>query len=112
LGLVDKEQFHTYNVRMDNLKFEWDRAKSSANVKKHKISFDEAQSAFYDEYALVFFDPDHSDDEERFILLGMSIKANVLVVCHCFREYETVVRIISARKADDDEENDYWRNRT
>lgn len=97
---------------MDELIFEWDDDKNSNNIRKHKISFTEAQSAFYDEEAIVFADPDHSDDEERFIILGISIKARVLVVCHCFRESETKVRIISARKADKYEENDYWENRT
>lgn len=108
----DPNQFRTYNVHMNALQFEWDTAKNRANIKKHNISFTEAKSAFYDEQALVFSDPDHSVDEERFILLGLSIKTQVLVVCHCFRQSETVVRIISARKADSDEVGDYWRNRS
>jgi uncharacterized DUF497 family protein len=66
---------------------------------------------FYDEGAIQFYDPDHSDEEERFILLGLSLKPQVLVVCHCFRKSETVVRIISARKADKDEEQAYWERR-
>lgn len=101
-----------YNVHMDVLRFEWDKAKSAVNFKKHKVSFEEAQSAFYDEQAIVFSDPDHSEDEDRFILLGLSAKARIVVVCHCFRESETVVRIISARKADRDEEGDYWSSRS
>ncbi|MCP4712439.1 MAG: BrnT family toxin, partial [Planctomycetes bacterium] len=76
------------------------------------ISFEEAQAAFYDEQAVVFFDPDHSEDEDRFILLGLSFELRVLVVCHCFRKSETTVRIISARKADKDEQRDYWRRRS
>lgn len=96
---------------MKRLRFEWDPAKNRANIGKHNISLAEAQSAFYDEQALVFDDPDHSDDEDRFILLGLSAKARVLVVCHCFRESETTVRIISARKADGEEERDYWSSR-
>jgi uncharacterized DUF497 family protein len=96
---------------MVELRFEWDKRKEKANIKKHGISFDEARAAFYDENAIQFFDPDHSDDEDRFILLGISIKLRILVVCHCFRESDTVVRIISARKADSHEENEYWRNR-
>ena len=96
---------------MIELQFEWDRRKERANVKKYGISFDEARTAFYDENAIQFFDPDHSDDEDRFILLGISFKLRVLVVCHCFRESDTVIRIISARKADGDEENEYWRYR-
>ena len=96
---------------MNELRFEWDKQKEKSNVKKHGISFDEAHTVFYDEKAIQFFDPDHSDDEDRFILLGMSFKLNILVVCHCFRESDTVIRIISARKADSDEENEYWRRR-
>lgn len=97
-----------YNVRMSHLKFEWDKRKENANLNKHGISFEEARATFYDENAIQFFDPDHSDEEDRFILLGISHKLNTLVVCHCFREQETSVRIISARKADKDEENFYW----
>ncbi len=93
---------------MDQLFFEWDKRKENANVKKHGISFEEARTTFYDENAVRFFDPDHSDDEDRFILLGVSHKLNTLVVCHCFREEETKVRIISARKADKEEANVYW----
>ena len=97
---------------MDKLQFEWDRRKDRANVRKHGVSFEEARTAFYDENAIQFFDPDHSEDEDRFILLGVSFKLRVLVVCHCYRESETVVRIISARKADKAEERDYWRRRS
>lgn len=96
---------------MTELKFEWDRKKESANVKKHGVSFEQARTAFYDENAVQFFDPDHSDDEDQFLLLGISLKLRVLVVCHCFRESDTVITIISARKADGDEENEYWRYR-
>lgn len=96
---------------MNELRFEWDKQKEKTNIKKHGVSFDEARSIFYDENAIQYFDPDHSKSEDRFILLGISIKLRVLVVCHCFRESETVVRIISARKADQNEENEYWRNR-
>ena len=85
--------------------------KEKTNINKHGISFEEARTAFYDENAMQFFDPDHSDDEDRFILLGISFKLKVLVVCHCFRESDTVIRIISARKADSDEEKEYWRYR-
>jgi uncharacterized DUF497 family protein len=96
---------------MKELVFEWDDRKEKANRKKHGVSFEEARTAFYDEDALVFFDPDHSEDEDRFILLGLSLKPRVVVVCHCFREREEVIRLISARKADDGEEQDYWRRR-
>ncbi|NOR64685.1 MAG: BrnT family toxin [Candidatus Scalindua sp.] len=96
---------------MNEVGFEWDDKKEKANIKNHGISFDEASPTFYDENAIQFFDPDHSEDEDRFILLGISFKLKVLVVCHCFRKEETVVRIISARKADRGEEKDYWRLR-
>ena len=96
---------------MIELRFEWDKRKEKANIKKHKISFDEARTVFYDENAIQFFDPDHSDDEDHFLLLGISFRLKVLIVCHCFRESDTMVRIISARKADGDESDEYWRNR-
>jgi hypothetical protein len=94
---------------VQRLRFEWDERKNKANRRKHGVAFEEAQTAFYDENAIQFFDPDHSHEEDRFLLLGLSYKLRVLVVCHCFREPETVVRIISARKADPDEELTYWR---
>jgi uncharacterized protein len=94
---------------MNELKFEWDKRKDKINTKKHGVSFEEARLAFYDENAIQYLDPDHSDEEDRFILLGMSYKLRVLVVCHCFRESDAVIRIISARKADNDEEKEYWR---
>lgn len=81
------------------IQFEWSTAKARANLKKHGVSFEEAQSVFYDEYAKQFFDEDHSHKEERFIMLGMSINSRVLVVCHCERADRDIVRIISARKA-------------
>jgi len=96
---------------MIELRFEWDDRKERTNIKKHGVSFEEARTAFYDENAIQFFDPDHSEHEDRFILLGLSFKLRILVVCHCFRESETVVRLISARKADKDEEYEYWRRR-
>jgi hypothetical protein len=97
---------------MEQLQFTWDKRKDKANAKKHGISFEEAQTAFYDEQAVVFFDPDHSRDEDRFVLLGISFKLRVVVVCHCLRESETIVRFISARKADRHEERDYWKRRS
>lgn len=84
---------------MSALHFEWDERKSVANLKKHGVSFEEAESAFYDERAKLIDDPDHSEDEDRFILLGLSAALRVLVVCHCYRSDDGVVRIISARKA-------------
>ena len=96
---------------MTEIIFEWDNKKEKTNKRKHGISFDDARTAFYDENAIQYFDPDHSNDEDRFILLGISFKLKVLVVCHCFRENDSIIRIISARKADKDEEYEYWRNR-
>ena len=79
--------------------FEWNEAKSRANLKKHGVSFLEAKSVFFDEYAVQFYDDEHSSEEERFIMLGMSNLSRVLVVCHCERADGEVIRIISARKA-------------
>ena len=79
--------------------FEWDERKAAANLKKHGVSFDEAKSAFYDERARLIDDPDHSEGEDRFVLLGLSSALRVLVVCHCYRTDDGVIRIISARKA-------------
>ena len=84
---------------MGTIKFEWDENKNRINQKNHGISFDEAKTVFYDEEALVIDDPEHSEEEERFIILGLSSRANLLVVCHCCRDSDTVIRIISARKA-------------
>ena len=94
---------------MNSLKFEWEPRKASANQKKHGISFDEAKSVFYDESARLISDPDHSDDEERFILLGVSHALRVILVCHCYRSKGNVIRIISARKATPQESKVYKR---
>lgn len=93
---------------MDNIIFDWDKNKYQENQKKHKVSFDEAKTAFYDTNAVMIGDPDHSDDEERFILLGFSKKANLLVVCHCYRDSDTIIRIFSARKANTIESAQYY----
>ncbi|MBS0421952.1 MAG: BrnT family toxin [Proteobacteria bacterium] len=92
---------------MSSFRFEWDERKAAANERKHGISFAEAKTAFLDENARVIADPEHSDDEERFVLLGLSISVRVLVVCHCYRKDGEVIRIISARKADRDEIEQY-----
>lgn len=84
---------------MGALHFEWDERKAAANVKKHGVSFEEAKSAFYDDRAKLIGDPDHSEDEDRFVLLGLSSALRLLVVCHCHRGDDGVIRIISARKA-------------
>ena len=84
---------------MTTLHFEWDETKAKANLKKHGISFDEAKSVFLDDRARLMPDPDHSENEERFVLLGYSAGLKLLVVCHCYRTAERVIRLISARKA-------------
>lgn len=94
---------------MNDLRFEWDENKNRENIRKHGVSFEEAQTVFLDENAMRFFDPDHSQDEDRFIMLGLSFKLRVLVVCHCYRKNDTVIRIVSARKADKHEAKNYWR---
>lgn len=96
---LDNMERNNYNIIMDMIKFEWDENKNQINQRKHGISFEEASTVFYDEEALVRDDPEHSEEEERFVILGFSNKANLLVVCHCFRASETVIRIISARRA-------------
>ena len=93
---------------MNDVSFVWDERKSKENKRKHKVSFEEAQAVFLDENAIRFFDPDHSDDEDRFLMLGMSFTLRVLIVSHCYRERDSVIRIISARKADKQEQSDYW----
>jgi uncharacterized DUF497 family protein len=89
------------------IKFEWAPLKAISNRRKHGVSFDEAQSVFYDEFALQFFDDEHSEDEERFILLGLSDQRRLLMVCHCERQQGNSVRIISARKATKNEARFY-----
>ncbi len=84
---------------MNELGFEWHSTKSAGNAKKHGISFDEAKSVFSDENAKLISDPDHSENEDRFILLGFSVRLRTLVVCHCYRGDDNIIRIISARKA-------------
>lgn len=89
------------------LKFEWDDNKNQTNIKKHGISFEEASSVFYDEEALIINDESHSEAEERFVMIGYSYKFNLLVVCHCYRQNEEIIRIISARKATKNERKEY-----
>lgn len=92
---------------MDTLRFEWDERKAAVNVKKHGVSFDEAKSVFVDERAKLIADPDHNEDEDRFVLLGLSSVLRLLLVCHCYREEGNVIRIISARKASPHEFKSY-----
>lgn len=92
---------------MSNIKFSWDENKAESNRRKHGVSFEEAKSVFYDDNALLIDDPDHSEDEERFIILGMSKELRILVVCHCYRDSSKNIRIISARKATKTEQEEY-----
>jgi uncharacterized DUF497 family protein len=107
LNAFAKNTPRTYNVNMIN--FNWDSAKAEINIKKHSVSFEEATSVFYDEYAIQFFDESHSDTEDRFLMLGMSNKLNVLIVCHCERDDGNTIRIISSRKATKNETKYYKR---
>lgn len=89
------------------IKFEWDPAKAASNKKKHGVSFEEAQSVFYDEFAVQFFDEDNSGPENRFLMLGFSDAARLLIVCHCELSQGSIIRIISARKATKNESRYY-----
>ena len=93
---------------MNPFLFDWDTVKNHINISKHGVSFEEAKSVFFDENALVIHDPDHSINEDRFIIMGFSRNARLLVVCHCYRESDSVIRIISARKATKAESKQYY----
>jgi len=96
---------------MNEMRFEWEESKNRQNRRKHGVSFEEAQTVFLDENAVRFFDPDHSAKEDRFLMLGISYRLRVLIVCHCHRADDYLIRIISARKANRQEEADYWNRR-
>ena len=89
------------------LKFEWDERKSASNQRSHQVSFEEAKTVFSDENAVEFYDPDHSDAEDRYLMLGISAKLRVLIVSYCYRKDHEAIRIISARKANSKEEKQY-----
>ena len=93
---------------MGNIEFAWDRRKARSNLAKHGVSFEEAQTVFLDEHARLIDDPDHSDDEERFLMLGYSLQERCLIVSHCYREDDSVIRLVSARHATPHEEDVYW----
>jgi len=93
---------------MSDLRFSCDSRKAQANVRKHGVAFEEAQSVFFDEHALLIDDPEHSEEEDRFMILGMSSSLRVLMVAHCVRSNGDEIRIINARKADRVEEAQYW----
>ena len=92
---------------MQRLRFDWDERKAAANRRKHGVSFEEAQTVFLDEDALLRPDEEHSEDEDRFVLLGLSAHLRTLVVCHCYRQQDEVIRIVSARKASSFERGQY-----
>ena len=92
---------------MNEMRFEWDELKNRENQRKHGVSFEEAQSVFYDQQAVEFYDDAHGDTEDRFLLLGVSGRLRVLMVCHCLRQAGSVIRIISARKATRNEQREY-----
>jgi uncharacterized DUF497 family protein len=95
---------------MVDLEFIWDEDKNQKNIKDHNISFDEAKTVFFDPNARVIYDPDHSKEEDRFIILGLSKLLNLLIVCHCYKEQEETIRIFSARKATKTEQKQYGGN--
>ena len=92
---------------MKGIKFSWDAQKAKQNLKKHRVSFEEASTVFFDEKSIEFFDPDHSKDEDRFLMLGLSWRLRVLVVCYCLRKNGSEIRVVSARKATKKEEKVY-----
>ena len=97
---------------MSDIRFDWDPKKAKSNARKHGVTFEEAETVFLDEQALLLGDPDHSADEDRFVLLGLSAHKRTLIVCHCYRESDSEIRLISARRADLEERKAYTeRNR-
>ena len=96
-----------YNIIMETLKFEWDPNKNEINKKKHGLSFETAKEVFYDEFAILFDDPDHSIDEDRFLIIGATRTEQICIVSHCYRDTEDTIRIISARRATKTERQAY-----
>ena len=94
---------------MAKIEFEWNPAKAKANLKKHGVAFEEAATVFFDDRAIEFYDDKHSDWEDRILLLGLSTNLRLLLVCHCYRESDSVIRIVSARKATKNESKLYDR---
>ena len=92
---------------METIRFEWDENKNRINQRKHGISFEEATTVFYDEYAILFDDPEHSAEEDRFLIIGTTVKERICIVSHCYRGQENIIRIISARKATRNEKKIY-----
>ena len=107
ISVLDIQLINIYSVVMDELSFAWDESKNRENQRKHDVSFEEAQTVFFDESAMEFFDSGHSRDEDRFLLLGQSFNLRTLMVCHCFRHKDEIIRIISARRATKKEQQQY-----
>ena len=105
--LLDNQLQHIYNVCMNSISFSWDDRKNKANQSKHGVSFEEAQTVFFDETAIECFDPDHSKGEDRYLMSGISYRLGILVVSYTLRKDETEIRIISARKATKKEQKAY-----
>jgi len=106
---IDTQLQRSYNVIMENIIFEWDENKNRINKAKHGIDFDEAKTVFYDGNAVLFDDPEHSMEEDRFLILGVSKYENLCIVSHCYRGGDNAIRIISARKATKNETKTYNR---
>ncbi|MDR3363842.1 MAG: BrnT family toxin [Clostridiales Family XIII bacterium] len=106
--MIDYELLFNYNLINLAYRFEWDDKKNITNIKKHGISFKTAATVFCDSQSLLAIDPKHSDDEDRFVMLGMDLSQKILLVCHCCRNNGNTIRIISARKATKGEETQYW----
>lgn len=98
---------NNYNIIMEIIRYEWDENKNRINQRKHGISFEEAATVFYDEYAIFFDDPDHSAEEDRFLIIGTTAKERICIVSHCYRDQGNTIRIISARKATRSEKKIY-----
>lgn len=96
---------------MNEIHFTWDNTKNESNKKKHGVSFEEAQTVFFDASAMEFFDSAHFRKEDRFIILGRSFTFRTLMICHCYRNDDETIRIISARKATVKERKTYQRNK-
>jgi uncharacterized DUF497 family protein len=96
---------------MNSISFSWDDRKSKTNQKRHGVTFDEAQTVFFDEGAIEYFDPEHSEVEDRFLMLGLSYRLRILVINYTFRKEETEIRIISARRATKKEQRAYYGER-
>ena len=104
---VDEQLLNNYNIIIKTIRFEWDENKNQINKIKHGIDFNEAKTVFYDDNAIIFDDPEHSIEEERFLILGVSGYENLCIVSHCYRDEDNIIRIISARKATKNETKTY-----